>query len=321
MRRVISPFYWLITVLIIGCQVSNPTVPQNTEAKSTLHVTETDKKLFVAVNSLDIEEVQLALKEGAKINAKGHEEVTPLHVAVQRNSVEISRMLLDHGAFVDSTTVTGYTPLVYAAVQGNTDIAELLIVKGSNVNHKDINSISPLIWSLNIAVKASDPDKFNVPPESRGVLGNLAGEWKDVAILLVNHGADVNSVTEGNAALDLAVTLGDKELVDILIDHGADLDYAGSLETALHNAIAEQHREIAEDLIVRGANVNSLNMTNRTPLHFLAVFMRDARLAELMLDHGANVNAKDKNGHTPLDFAINANNYQVEKVLRKYKAK
>ncbi len=57
--------------------------------------------------------------------------------------------------------------------------------------------------------------------------------------------------------------------------------------------------------------MNAVNMSQRTPLHFLARFMDDGNLADLLIHEGANINAKDEDCHTPLDFALKAGNKQV----------
>ncbi len=48
--------------------------------------------------------------------------------------------------------------------------------------------------------------------------------------------------------------------------------------------------EAAAVLIDNGANVNAVNLSGRTPLHFLAASIDDGKLAELMIRHGAHVN-------------------------------
>ena len=81
-------------------------------------------------------------------------------------------------------------------------------------------------------------------------------------------------------------------------------------------AIAEKHRDVAELLINKGTNVNARNMSQETPLHFLASFMDDRELAELMIAKGADVNAMDKDGRTPLAYATQERHGAVAEVLR-----
>ena len=78
------------------------------------------------------------------------------------------------------------------------------------------------------------------------------------------------------------------------------------------------HRELVERLVGKDAHVNARNLSQRTPLHFLATYMDDPELAERMILQGADVNAEDKDGNTPLAHAITADSKRVAKILRRY---
>jgi ankyrin repeat protein len=281
--------------------------------------------LFLAVASGQKALVELLIDKGANIAVKGDEDVTPLYMATKTDSKEIAELLIARGAEVDPRTKSGYTPLLWAAHQGNKDLAELLIAHGANVNSKDIQSRTPLVWAL-LTASFSSPSGQTLrskvgPAEQEEVqkeLKDMKGQWHEVAMLLIDHGADSSADSQNNSPLQLAATLGDKTLVEALIDHGADLNEAKAGETALHAALAERHGDVAALLINRGANVNAGNMSQRTPLHFLAAFMDDPQLAELMIQHGADVNARDKNRQTPLMLATRAGNNQVAEVLRQH---
>jgi len=270
--------------------------------------------------------VEMLLAKEADINVKGYEDVTPLYVATQLKRAEVAELLLARGAEVNARTKNGYTPLIMASRYGNKDIVELLIVHGADINVKDNDGKTPLLWALSTAWLFSPSWQAQFSAEERQkaqkAIRKLKAEWWEVSMLLIAHGANTNAIASNNdSPLGIAVYLDDKNLVEALIDHGADINYVGAKETALHAAIAEKHRDVVKLLIIKGANVNALNMSNRTPLHFLAKFIDDRKLAELMIEHGANINAKDKNGDTPLAFANNAQNNQVVKVLREHGGK
>jgi ankyrin repeat protein len=144
------------------------------------------------------------------------------------------------------------------------------------------------------------------------------GQWHEVAMLLITHGAEININVGENNPLYRAALVGDKRLVETLLDKGADINWNpnNAYETPLHGAIGEGNEEVAELLITRGANVNSKNMNQRTPLHYVARFTNNKKLAELMIQHHADVNARSKDGDTPLSLAIAAGNKDVAEVLR-----
>jgi len=280
--------------------------------------------------------VELLIAKGANINAKAIEDITPLHMAAKRDRPEVAELLIARGADVNARTKDNDTPLTEVARQGNKAFVDLLVARRADIDAKNKDGRSPLFWTLIMPMLVSPASSNEQSMLSRHVLSQLSpaeqaefrndlkrwkGQWREVAELLLNHGADVSADSKGDSPLYLATLLGDKKLVEALIDRGADINYAGvgvgPGETALHGAIAEKHRDIAELLIKKGANVNARNSRSaRTPLHFLAASLDDRKLAELMIKHGADVNARDKNSQTPLSFATKAGNDQVAEVLR-----
>jgi ankyrin repeat protein len=276
--------------------------------------------LFFAVATGHRTLVGILLAKGADINAKGYEGVTPLYIAAKLDRTEVAELLVAHGAEVDSRTKSGHTPLTMAATQGNREIVELLIISGADVNVRDITGKTPLLWAIAGVMLASPLEQARLSVEDRQAvqkeIQKMKGEWQEVALLLIAHGANTNAISEGYTPLSMAANVGDKDLVETLIEHGADIDYSAGHETALHAAIAEKHRDVAELLIIKGANVNVKNLSGRTTLHFLAAHIDDRKLAELMIEHGANINARDKDGTTPLTFATNAQNNQVAEVIK-----
>ena len=271
--------------------------------------------------------IELMLAKNADIHAKTSQGVTPLYAAATISKhLEIAKLLLSSGAEVNFRTKSGYTSLSMASQNGNKDIVELLILNNAEINTEDIYGMTPLLQALRSAHVYTPSYQTRLNPENQrvtqGFLQNLKGEWREIAMLLITHGANTNAISKNNnSPLDIAVNLNSIDLVEALIDHGADLNYAGNGETALHAAIVEKHRDVAELLILKGANVNALNISNRTPLHFLATFIDDQKLAQLMIEHGANVNANDKNGRTALFFATKKHNDRVAKIIWDYGGK
>lgn len=280
--------------------------------------------------------VQQLLDKGADVNSKGGDGVTPLYLAAKKDCAEAAELLIARGAALNATTKTGYTPLHITASEGNASAAKVLLEHGADAGIKDRSGATPLSWACKgmtarYTLESSSPTSAQLRKQAGGdwvatirkSLEFSRGQHGEVALLLVNHGADHGIVIEGSAPLYVAALVGDRALAEALIERGADVNSVSkdAGEMPLHTAIAEGHSAVAELLVSRGADVNAGNTSKRTPLHFLAFFLDDKNLGELLIEHGANVNAKDKDGQTPLALAGRARNEQVAELLRRHGAR
>jgi ankyrin repeat protein len=137
--------------------------------------------LFAALAADDTKMIELLVKHGANLEAKGNEDMTPLILAASkgnfaaselllklgsdpnakdrwggtalhracshRASAELIELLLKNGAKVDAVTDYGYTPLMNCCSSGDIRIARLLISSGADVNHST-DGASPLSMAL-----------------------------------------------------------------------------------------------------------------------------------------------------------------------------
>jgi len=144
----------------------------------------------------------------------------------------------------------------------------------------------------------------------------LRDEQKNMVLLLIDSGVDVNVKEQCFSPLHCAAQQGHAEIAELLIAKGANpnaIDMMG--ETPLHVAALGGHQDVALVLLAGGANVNAINRMERTPLHFAA---RDGYVdvVEVLLAQGANVNAKDKSpSRTPLHYAAQEDHKDVAELL------
>lgn len=91
------------------------------------------------------------------------------------------------------------------------------------------------------------------------------------------------------------------EEVEAALDAGWAVDHSGWMGgTPLHRAAERGLPEVVLGLIRRGANVNARRPERKdTPLHFAA----DAQVASLLIEHGSEVEALDWSGRSPLHWA------------------
>jgi ankyrin repeat protein len=270
--------------------------------------------------------VELLLARGAALDGRGRDDVTPLYVAVVAGRVGLVELLLARGAQVDARTKSRYTPLSYAAREGHLAAAKLLVARGADPSAVDAEGRTPLGWALSMWALGSPAGETllrasGVSAADRGDarkrLADVEGRWREVALHLVEHGADVRAHgAKDPSPLHLAAVVGDAGVVAALLDRGAPVDEVTAGETALHAALAERHAEVAALLLDRKADVRAVNLGRRTPLHFAAAFLDDAALVERIIAQGADVNAKDGDRHTPLHYANAAGNARVAAALR-----
>jgi len=115
--------------------------------------------------------------------------------------------------------------------------------------------------------------------------------------------------------LQSAAELGDLESAIMLLDHGADVNGRNDgQETPLHYAMkgSPLSLDMVKLLVDRGADVNAQDYRGETPLHFavmaggpmrLRASILSLEMIELLLDRGADVNARDWTGKTPVFYA------------------
>jgi ankyrin repeat protein len=82
--------------------------------------------LRMAANSGRLEEVERLLGQGADINTRASNGMTPLILASWRGHTEVVELLLRKGADVNAKTKTGSTALKFATDRGHKKIIALL---------------------------------------------------------------------------------------------------------------------------------------------------------------------------------------------------
>ncbi|XP_034230076.1 protein fem-1 homolog CG6966 [Thrips palmi] len=178
----------------------------------------------------------------------------------------------------------GATPLLMACRNGHFDVAEYLIEHC----HADIEQRGSVVF---------DGETIEGAPPLW--CAAAAGHFR-LVMLLLNHGARVNSTTRSNSTpLRAACYDGHYSIVHTLIEHGADFEIANRHgHTCLMIACYKGHKAIANFLVSLGADVNRRSVKGNTALHDCAE-SGSLDILILLLSHNAKMDV-DSYGMTPL---------------------
>ena len=216
--------------------------------------------LEVTEDSSSAPAINLLLHNGADVNAKDGDGVTPLAVACQRgNLYGVEALLKADMIDVNLKDHQDSTPLHEACENGSLKIVKKLIARGADIIATNKDGVTP----LHIACSEGCTDVVN-----QLLLRGHA--QKDVLV----SAAD----TQGTTALHYAAESGVEEIIRVLLLAGANpIAQKKNLVTPFHIAARNGHIEIAKLLVQYNehlhAQVNIIEMTEseqNTPLHFAA---------------------------------------------------
>ncbi|XP_065208838.1 uncharacterized protein LOC135837476 [Planococcus citri] len=249
----------------------------------------TASTLALAADAGHAEIVEMLLANGANINTKSIDGEPLLIRAASYNQKDIVRVLVSHGADVN---VNRGRPLLYAVFYGHREIVEILLQNGARVN-----------------IKVDDEGHSILHPAAkRGI--------KEIAVALVNKGADVNAVNiENISPLYIAAQEGTDQVAEVLIANKANINAVNKHGTPLHRAAGHGHESMVALLLKNGAKTYIKNGWDRTPLE-IAVICSQLRIVEMFLQHEkVDVNAKGGSNMTLLLLAMPESSLEMVKYL------
>jgi ankyrin repeat protein len=178
-----------------------------------------------------------------------------------------------------------------------------------------------ILSALLLAVLKVDADVFS--PECLNLIEAIENGNLKAAQSALKNGADANTRERRipyRKALMMVAAEGKEDLAILLLEYGADvnaIDADG--HTALMEAANFEHLNVVKFLVEHGANVNAAatlgGYTGYTALIY-ASERGHVNVVKYLIKHGANINAKKKNGDTALSLAENNGHTEVARILR-----
>ena len=226
----------------------------------------------------------LFTKNGADVNARNKEGVTPLQIAIQKKEAQTIKLLTTNGANIHSVNKNKETPLTLALNSDN-DIFEAT-VNSNNIISQDAEGNTP----LHIAIE------------------------KDAGLpkiqYLIDLTEDVNIRNgDGNNALFLAILKNRQKVGEMLLVKNADI-FATNTNNNSPLKLALKHGGTIQDWLITSRTIGSTDGSGNTVLHYAAEWEYPEAIDSLLIK-GANINAKNANGETCLFSAVKTNNPQI----------
>ena len=206
--------------------------------------------------------IRWLMENGADIDAKTLENITPIMFAVANNKIDAVKVLLEYDPELNFLSIFGETPLIIAVKNQNLEIAELLIRDSADVNMADKSGVTPLhyasvygyyyladmllYYEAKIFLKSRD-----------GITPLMAAVWAgypDVADLLIQNGANPEDRDNfGFTPLLFAAQNGDTLMMDLLLKRRVDLyEYNSFKYNALDLSVKSNKPEAVKFLLRKG---------------------------------------------------------------------
>lgn len=235
-----------------------------------------------------------ALQDGADMEVRDENGLTPLMWAAQQMNSAVVALLLERGANPRVRDNSGWTALHCAASTGSVEgLEKLLNVCGDDVNAVNNDGETPLLVAIRM-------------------------HREDVARVLVSARADINiRGTDGRNAVDLASA-------EKLHDLGLELKKLGGVAHLYHTLmdLARDGRDDSLKELLRKTPDIDLGLQDNngwTALTFAAVSGHTSTIG-ILLEAGAMVDMPDHEGATPLLYAALEGHVDAVKLLMKHGA-
>ncbi len=188
--------------------------------------------------------IHFLIDNGANINAKNYEGITPLHDACANGYIDIIILLINKGADINARANDGVTPLHVATINNHLDVISILSERGANLESKDVVGLTALHY-------ACEDDFYAI-----------------AATTLLDKGANIEARTNNKKTpIHYACKNGNFEILQLLLRYKANLNATAlNDKNVLHFAAYYNHPDICIFLINKGMNPTLKDKKGKTAL-------------------------------------------------------
>ncbi|GAN09808.1 ankyrin 2,3/unc44 [Mucor ambiguus] len=256
--------------------------------------------LYLAAYNKSVEALRILLLQPNmdvnQLNGPHHE--LALHAACSKGLFDAVELLVENGSLLDVKDSLGHTPLTNAIFSCSLPCVQLLIESGG---------------------QGADT---SVTDEQGNTLLHLAATNNFTAAipLLILKGVPVDSLNQrGLSPLAVAISFGYIDVALALIDGGANVNGKTRFATVLHHAVTWNRLEIVKKLVECKCDVDVVNFLEETPL-YLAVQQRKIDIVKFLIEDAKAdpcymLNNPANTTNLPLLYAANHGYTEMCKIL------
>lgn len=256
----------------------------NLNAKNLDGYTALSRSVHRSRSSSSLETTLLLIKYGSDVNSLDNEENNVLyHCLTGNHDIEMCRILLCNGADVNKKNKNGITPFMVACINGYKEICKLFLTVGVNTSDSAYDDKTTLTLThqklYSFMMKRVNLQDINGYYE----LFSATKENKiDLCKLLLEHGTDINY---GKGVLEpiftRAVLNSNEELCKLFISYGANVNIQciygyTPIMKVVHN------NKMCKFLINNGANLYITDNFDRTILSYACLHEGNLNMKELL---------------------------------------
>jgi ankyrin repeat protein len=269
--------------------------------------------LLVACLHGNLAAAALLVENGANINVKDSDAMTPVHAAVESGDELLIKYLCEQkGIEVRGVDATGAEPIHLACTNGNAGCLEALILSAAGIDlnaydskhrtplilaceggHK--NCVKKLVANANVLVNMTNDHQ-----QGAAHISSLNGKLDCLKVLMTREDLDLKAVDDQERSiLHNVVLFDDVSLTKKMLEVVGVNAITKQLVTPLHEAAVRGSLRSAKMLLDNGADVSAKALQGLSSLHNASSFKNDDMI-QLLVKNGADVNAKSDRGLTPL---------------------